>query len=139
MNVKADTQFVAVESLRDPDPGERNSARGLLGYLGNDAQSVAPMLRESLRSGDQLERIITAWALVKVDPTQENLQEAIPLLLMGLHHPDPRIRTEVVQTLGTIRTKSSEVASAIESVTGDTDVRVKSAAIEALTKLRALP
>ncbi len=130
---------VAVASLRDPDPGVRNSARGLIGHLGKDAQIVAPMLRESLRSGDQSERIVAAWALVKVDPTQGNLQEAIPVLLIGLHHPDPRIRTEVVQALGAIRTKSREVLTAIESVTDDADERVKTAAIEALAKLRALP
>lgn len=126
---------VAVASLRDPDMTVRNSARYLLGYLGKDAQSTAPVLRETIRRGDPLERIVSAWALVNVESTPENIHAAIPLLLAGLRQPDPEVRTEVAITLGTTGTQSKEVLSELEFAKNDPDEQVKKAATDALAKL----
>lgn len=130
---------VAVASLSDPDVTVRTAARYLLGSLGEAAHSAAPMLRESLRRGDQLERIVSAWALVHVEPTPENFEAAIPLLLKGMQSPNPGVRAEVASTLGTSGTKSKEVLSELETAQKDEDPQVKQAAKEALSKLTKVP
>lgn len=123
---------VAIASLEDPDAKVRNAARYLLGTLGAGAHSAAPLLRESLRRGDELDRILSAWALVHVEPSKENAQAAIPLLLMALKHPDTRFRIEAAATLGTIGAGSKEVRSALEAAQNDQDPLVQEAVIKAL-------
>jgi len=127
---------IAVAALKDADPHVRNAARYLLGRLGTEAQSTASMLRASLRRGDPLERTVAAWALVHVAATPENVREAIPLLLSGLQHPDPRIRAECAITLGVSGSASAEVVTDLETAKHDSDDRVKQAATEALAGLR---
>ncbi len=126
---------VAVASLDNSDVTVRTAARYLLGSLGESAHSAAPMLRESLRRGDQLERIVSAWALVHVEPTAENFEAAVPMLSQGLHSPNPGVRAEVAKTLGVSGTKSKEVLSDLEAAQNDEDPEVKKAATEALSQL----
>lgn len=127
---------IAVASLRDADPAVRNAARYLLGRLGKEAQSTAPLLRESLRHGDPMERTVAAWALVHVAATPENVHEAVPLLLSGLQHSDPRIPAESAKALGASGSASAEVVSDLETAKHAADDGVKQAATEALVKLR---
>ena len=123
---------VAIASLNDPDAKVRNAARYLLGMLGAEAHSAAPVLRETLRRGEELDRILSAWALVHVEPSKENAQAAIPLLLTSLQHPDPRFRVESAVTLGTIGAGSTAVRAALEAAQNDEDPLVKEAVIKAL-------
>ena len=123
---------VAIASLDDPDVKVRNAARYLLGSLGEAAHGTAPLLRESLRRGDELERVLSAWALVHVAPSKENAQAAIPLLLTALQHPNSRVRAEAAITLGTIGAGSKEVRTALEAAQNDEDPIVKNAVVEAL-------
>ena len=123
---------VAIASLNDPDAKVRNAARYLLGTLGKEAHGTAPLLRETLRRGDELERVLSAWALVHVAPSKENSQAAIPLLLPALQHPNPRVRIETATTLGEIGAASKEVRSALEAAQQDQDPQVKEAVVEAL-------
>jgi len=131
----SETLPVALASLKDPDVTVRNSARYLLGRIGKEGQIAAPVLREALRRGDPLERIVSAWALVNVDSTPENIQAAIPMLLAGLRHPNPEVRTEVAITLGTTGTQSKDVLAELKFAANDSDPLVRQAAKEALTKL----
>ena len=48
---------VAIASLDDPDAKVRNAARYLLGMLGAEAHSAAPLLRETLRRGEELDKM----------------------------------------------------------------------------------
>ncbi len=134
----AETLPVALASLKDPDVTVRNSARYLLGRIGKEAQSAAPALREAIRRGDPLERIVSAWALVNVDPTPENIQAAIPMLLAGLRDPNPEVRTEVAITLGATRTQSKDVLAELKFAANDSDPLVSQAAKDALTKLTTI-
>lgn len=127
---------IAIASLEDPDPSVRNSARYLLGRLGEEAHGAAPQLRETLRRGDPFERVLSAWALVHVESTPENIQTAIPLLLTGLQHVNPRVRAEVAVTLGKTGTDSPAVLSALESAQNDPDAEAKAAAANALAMLK---
>ncbi|HQX50340.1 MAG TPA: HEAT repeat domain-containing protein [Planctomycetaceae bacterium] len=131
----SETLPVALASLKDPDVTVRNASRYLLGRIGKEAQIAAPVLREALRRGDPLERIVSAWALVNVDSTPENIQAAIPMLLAGLRHPNPEVRTEVAITLGTTGTQSKDVLAELKFAANDSDPLVRQAAKEALTKL----
>ena len=126
---------VAVASLRDANPAVRNAARYLLGRLGMEAQSTAPLLRESLRHGDPMERIVSAWALVHVEPTPEYIHVAIPVLLTGLRYPDPRVRTESAIAIGVSGSASTEVLTELEAAKHDSDDGVKQAATSALARL----
>ncbi len=123
---------VAMASLDDPDAKVRNAARYLLGTLGKEAHAAAPLLRESLRHGDELDRILSAWALVHVEPSKENSQAAIPLLLTALQNPNPQVRLETAITLGTIGAGSPEVRAALETAQNDEDPLVKDAVSKAL-------
>ncbi len=123
---------VAMASLEDPDARVRNAARYLLGRLGEPAHGAAPRLRETLRRGDEFERILSAWALVHVAPGKENTKAAIPLLLTALQHPNPRVRAETARTLGIIGAGSKEVRSALEAAQNDEDPVVKKAVMEAV-------
>jgi len=124
---------VAIASLENADPGVRNAARYLLGTLGEEAHSTAPALRESLRRGNELEKLLSAWALVNVQPSKENAQVAVPLLLTALQHPNPAVRAEAATTLGKIGAGSGEIRSALEAVQNDEDPKVKKAVKEALS------
>ena len=130
---------VAIASLDDPDAKVRNAARYLLGMLGADAHGAAPLLRESLRRGEELDKILSAWALVHVEPSQENSQAAIPLLLTALQHPDPGFRVESAVTRGTIGAGSEEVRAALEAAQNDADPLVKEAVIKALKAVAKKP
>jgi len=130
---------VAIASLDDPDAKVRNAARYLLGTLGEEAHGTAPLLRETLRRGDELDRILSAWALVHVEPSKENAQAAIPPLLTALQHPNPRFRAESAVTLGTIGAGSNEVRSALEAAQNDQDPLVKEAVTKALKAVTNRP
>ncbi len=132
----ADALPVAVASLESPDSGVRNAARYLLGTLGKEAHETAPLLRESLRRGDELEKLLSAWALVHVAPSNENAQAAIPLLLIALQHADPQVRVESAITLGAIGTGTNEVRAALESAQSDPDPQVTKAVSEALKAIQ---
>ena len=130
---------VAIASLDDPDAKVRNAARYLLGMLGEEAGAAAPLLRETLRRGAELDRVVSAWALVHVEPSKENTQVVIPLLLTELHHPSPFVRIETAVTLGTIGAGSKEVRSALEAAQNDSDPRVQEAVIKALKTVTESP
>lgn len=115
----ADALPVAVASLEGPDSGVRNAARYLLGTLGKEAHETVRLLRDSLRHGDELEKLLSAWALVHVAPSNENAQAAIPLLLTALQHANPQVRAESATTLGAIGTGAKEVRAALESAQSD--------------------
>ena len=90
------------------------------------------MLRETLRRGDELDRILAAWALVHVEPSKENTEAAIPLLLVALPNPNPPVRIEAANTPGKIGAESEEVRSGLESARDDIEPLVKNAVIKAL-------
>jgi HEAT repeat protein len=131
----AQTLPIAIASLSDPDPTVRNAARHLLGRLGKEAHGAAPQLRESLRKGDEFGRVLSAWALVHVEPSPENYRAAIPFLLTALQHPNPRVRAESATTLGTVGKGSREVLSALNASLDDEDGSVKDAVEKAIKSL----
>jgi len=128
---------IAIVALGDPDVMVRNAARHVLGRLGSDATEASPRLRESVRRGDEVERILAAWALVQVDPSEENRDAAMPLMLKAMRYPNPGIRSEAARTLGVIGKQSPEARTALESAKNDPHPMVQQAVEQALAALQA--
>ncbi len=127
---------IAMASLEDPDATVRNAARYLLGRIGREAMSAEPKLKETLRRGNDFERILSAWALVQISPSPETFQAAVPLMLLALHHERPQVRAEAATTLGVIGRDVKEVPAALESALKDGNPAVEEAARKALTLLK---
>lgn len=134
--ISNDALPVAVAALESDDPEIRNSATFVLGRMGTRAKVVAARLKSGTREGTELDRILAAWALARVAPSDEHNALAVPFMLKAMRYPNPKIRAEAVITLGVIGTKNAEIRSALHEATADTDENVANAAREALVKLR---
>src|SRR5690606_5817558 len=126
----------ALAALDDADPLVRNAARYLLGRLGEAAHGAVPQLRETLRHGNEQERILSAWALVQIAPSPEVTQAAIPLMIRALQRPNPRARIEAARVLTRIGEGVPDVIAALQTATSDEDPGVRAAAGEALKVLQ---
>lgn len=127
---------IAVAAMNDDDPVIRNSARFLLGQMGPKAKETAAELKKGIREGSELDRIVSAWALLRVEPTDEYAALALPLMLKALENVNPQVRTEAAHTIGTIGTSSVTVLTALKSAVLDPVPEVAAAAKLALTKLK---
>ncbi len=129
---------IALAALNDADPLVRNTARYLLGRIGAEAHGAVPQLRETLRRGDEFERVVSVWALVRIAPSKETFQAAVPLMLTALKHVNPRVRVEAAEVLGDIGAGRPDVISALEAVRDDEDSSVQEAVNQALKKLQTI-
>lgn len=127
---------VALAALNDADPLVRNTARYLLGRIGAEAQGAVPQLRETLRRGDQFERVVSVWALVRIAPSTDISQAAVPLMLTALKHVNPRVRVEAAEVLGDVGAGRPELISALEAIRDDEDAAVRETVLQALKKLQ---
>ncbi|MEQ9408650.1 MAG: HEAT repeat domain-containing protein [Fuerstiella sp.] len=126
---------VAIAALENGDPVVRNAARFLLGKIGTRADAAAARLRSDMRAGAELDRIVAAWALVRVAPSAEHQRLSVPFMLRGLSLSNPEVRAEAARTLGIIGNNSSEVIAALKLAASDQDENAAAAAREALKKL----
>jgi HEAT repeat protein len=127
----------AVAALSNDDPLVRNAARFLIGSMGPRAKSAAQNLKETMRSGPGFDRIVAAWAIVRIDPTADNNAAAAPLMVKALVHQDPRVRAAGAKTLGVVGIRSPEILEALQKATTDENSEVSAAAKKSLTALKA--
>ena len=127
---------IAVAAMKDDNPQVSNAACFLLGQLGPRAGVAASGLQQRLRTGAELGQIVSAWALVRVQPSPDHGQKAVPFMVKALDYPNPRMRAEAARTLGVIGINSSDVMSALKVAATDEDSDVKLAATTALKKLQ---
>lgn len=123
---------VAITALESNNPRVRNAARYLPGTIGDDAHVAESVLGESLHGSDELKRLPSAWALVHVAPSNENIEAAIPLLLTASRDLNPDVRLEAAAALGKIGAGSKDVRAALQEAPGDTVPAVKEAVIMVL-------
>lgn len=126
----------AIAGLEDDTSNIRNSATFLLGTMGTAAKASASKLRANARTGIELDTMVAAWALVRVDPSDEHGAIALPLMLKALTLPNPRTQTEAARTIGLIGVASDAVRNALTATAGSDDADVSDAAREALQKLK---
>jgi HEAT repeat protein len=127
-----------VESLQSDNAEIRYSACYALGQIGPQAKAAAPVLRDLARSDDRFMRLGSVWALLRILPEDSRLKEqAAPLLLEMIDDPREHIRAEVITRLGALGTTAKAALPAIEKALQDADPAVRSAAEEALKRLRA--
>ncbi|MCP4858595.1 MAG: hypothetical protein GY903_29305 [Fuerstiella sp.] len=127
---------IAIVAMDDHDPHVRNSARFLLGKMGARASVAAAKLKIGTREGAVMDRIVAAWALARVAPSDEHNRLAVPFMLQALPDPNPRVRAEAAHTLGIIGISRPEVVDALKTAASDQDKNVASAAKTALEQLK---
>ena len=135
-NISDEVLPIAIVAMDDNDPHVRNSARFLLGKMGSRASVAAAKLKSGTREGAPMDRIVAAWALARVAPSDEHNKLAVPFMLQALPDHDPRVRAEAARTLGIIGISRPEVIDALKIAASDEDKKVASAAKTALEKLR---
>ncbi len=123
-----------MKGLDDVSPDVRYAAAYVLGSLGPKADPAVLRLKEMLNNHIGLDRILAAWALVRIAPSGSTTQEALPTLLEALGHPRPQIRREVAKVLGEIKGNHPEIAQALKKASSDSDAEVRAAVREALDK-----
>jgi len=136
--LKADSleaKQASLSALQDSDVAVRNAARFMIGSLGERASAAAPELLDTMRTGEPFEKIVAAWALVRVTPSDDHKKAAAPFMVAALQNADPRVRQEAASTLGTIGQKTPEVLTALKSAATDENADVADAAKAALGKL----
>ncbi|MEO2025979.1 MAG: HEAT repeat domain-containing protein [Fuerstiella sp.] len=126
---------IAIVAMDNHDPQVRNSARFLLGKMGASASVAAAKLKRGTREGAAMDRIVAAWALARVAPSDEHNRLAVPFMLQALPDHDPRVRAEAAHTLGLIGISRPEVIDALRIAASDQDKNVANAAKTALEQL----
>lgn len=129
----------AIKAVADPDPAVRSTGIYALGRIGAAAKPGVPQLQKYLdEQRDPFQKAVAAWALVKIDPTQEHVDQAVPYLAEAVVKARrARARIEAASTLGEIGKGSDVAKEALEQATEDPDPSVREAAKAALEQLGA--
>lgn len=120
-----------VRSLRHISPLVRANAAEALGKLGSAAEQAVPALEHAAgdTDGGVRAQAMRAVGAVVTGPGAE------PLLLAGLHDPEPRVRAAAAEAFGTRGTPHAGAIAELWRLLGDANDRVKHAVIGALVRL----
>jgi HEAT repeat protein len=132
----AEALSVIIPELADPDLHVRYSATYAIGRIGSAAKDASPVLERNLQGRDEFLKMISAWALVHVDPRHPGLATmcAGPLT-RALKLPDPRVRREAALALGMLGPAAASAVPELKEVANDQDESVRQAVSEALQKI----
>lgn len=125
----------AVVLLDDGSQEVRLAAAYTLGLNGKEAQAGVPGLRQLARSRVPAEHGLALWALVRVAPGKEVIDQAVPVFIRALKHPKPRWRVEAARSLGDVGRGRDDVKKALTEAQGDKEKQVSEAATAALKQL----
>jgi len=130
----------AVKLLDGDDPEVIAPAVYMLGKIGPPAKVAVPLLRRLLKSREERERTLGAWAIVNIAPNPEIVGIAIPLLAKVLtSHENPEARFEAATMLGKIgRGRPIAIAALRSSARTEKDPKVRKTAQEALKRIAPL-
>jgi HEAT repeat protein len=114
----------------------RYAATYAIGKIGSAAKDVIPVLERNLQGRDEFLKMISAWALIHVEPRRPGLAVlcAGPLT-RALKLPDPRVRREAALALGTLGPAAVSAVPELKDVANDQDESVRQAVAEALQKI----
>ena len=109
------------------------SACYALRHIGPEGAKAGPALVGIYNDGDNFQKMMAIWALLKVRPGYESVEKrAIPLLTDALSHQRSDIRAEAAQALGEIGPNANPALPALKKATEDENEVVRSAAKTAI-------
>jgi HEAT repeat protein len=123
--------------LGDSDVRVVQAAVYTLGKIGPAAKEAIPALVKLNESDDELLRLTSVWAILKIDPQDEQLKKnAIPILAKALSNNREFVRVEAATTLGELGAGAAGALPALEQASGDSSPAVRSAAAAAVKKIQ---
>jgi HEAT repeat protein len=151
------------KSAADADIDVRYASIDALGKLGPEAKSGLPVLKIALADSEKAVRIRAAWSMSNIDPQDRSfvpvlvaaMREgdgrvllevgatgppaawAVPTLTGLLSHESPKVRTLAAKALGGIGPAAKVARPGLEVARGDSNAAVKTAAKEALNRIRS--
>ena len=132
-----------VSALDDEHQTVRGNAAASLGDIGPKAKDAIPTLLRALQDADAMVRVLSADALIRVQPSTASEAEVLPLLLKSLTDTNHYVRANAALALrnaalalSDVQNKSASVVSALaERIQHDEDPFVRRTAAEALYRL----
>jgi HEAT repeat protein len=127
-----------ITALDDKDESVRHAAAVALGFMGPDAKAAASRLKLLRNDDNALMKTVAAWALTRIEPTNEaHKTEALPLLTQAVKNENPRVRAGAAHALGELDglIPAAQRAAPVATLLGDAEPQVRSAAIEALMSI----
>jgi HEAT repeat protein len=89
------------------------------------------------QSNDDLLRLVSVWAILKIGPPSDQLtQAALPILSTALKNDREFVRIEAATALGELGRGAASVLPALESAANDASPAVRSAAASAIKKIK---
>lgn len=129
-----------VRSLNDASEETRVSALLALGYIGPGAAAAKSKVLPTVDSSqDPFERVLSAWVVAKIAPTDKQaIDKVVPVLIKGLHFPDGLVQAESAMTLGELGPAARSAADELEALAARKDVPAELGEIanEAATAVR---
>lgn len=105
--------------------------------MGPAASKAGPALVGVYNNGNEYQRMIAIWALLKVRPGFASVEKrAIPLLTKGLSYERAEVRAEAAQALGEIGPHAAAALPALNKALEDDDPVVRSAAKAAIEHIQ---
>jgi HEAT repeat protein len=128
----------AVTALSDSDAQVQQAAAYALGKIGpSAAQDAGPALKRLTGSNDELIKLAAVWALLQMGPTNEEMvRTALPLLTAALSSTREFVRVEAAMSLGKLGKAATSALPALEKAQQDPQVSVRTAASEAIAKIK---
>jgi HEAT repeat protein len=130
-----------IKSLGDEDLRMKGSAAYALGKVGPAAEPAVAKLVEIVKQGEKegdlrLQRV-GVWALLKIRPGNEKLEEfAVPLLVSALSSEEELARIEAALTLGELGEIAKPAVEDLQRLLEDESQAVRGAAQQALQALK---
>jgi HEAT repeat protein len=123
-----------VNALSDKQNSVRYAAAFAVGRIG--VKEAAPQLTKQLDSDDAFLKMISAWALAKINPDDKaGMERAVSLLVSGLKDPSQHVRGAAARGLLDLHAPQEEVMSAMSDLLADKDPEVRGNVADALASL----
>ena len=123
-------------ALRDPDAGVRGNAVRGLAVSGETARPAVPALAAALLDSDATVRVLSARALIRIQPGPASRATAMPVILKSLSDPARSARWAATEALVEVQGEPAAIVPALaERLQQDPFNQVRIAAARALRQL----
>jgi HEAT repeat protein len=118
-----------VKLLNDEAHQVQIGAGFAVGMLGPAAKSAIPTLQRNLKSDDEFTRVLSAWAIAKVnDKDPKAFDQAVDMLAKGIASEDPRVRRASIRGLVDLKPGPAKMLPALKAAADEaTDAAIEEA------------